>query len=336
MRNGKRLIAYYLPTFYQIPENDKNWGEGFTEWDNVRKGRQLYDGHRLTCFPHSDIGYYEMSLDTLRSQQTMAKDYGIDGWSIYHYWFEGYEPLTKTLDLILENKDLDLPFCLMWANENWTRNWDGKQNEILIKQNHTEKDFYDFIQRMIPIMRDERYIRVDGKPLIMVYVPSSKFVIAQKIWREECIKHGLPEPFLMHKTSARFDEPMTLLDGWDAVYEFPPNGHASKQVPLKDKPGTSWVVYYKDAIHVSIHRNINQRIFRCIFPSWDNSPRRGDNESLIFHGASPQLFSYWLDEITKMTNEDIVFINAWNEWGESAAMEPSTEFGYGNLEAITK
>ena len=116
MRNGKRLVSYYLPAFYPIPENDKNWGKGFTEWDNVRSAKPLHDGHILKCFPHEDIGYYDMNLDTLRKQQDMAKEYGLDGWCIYHYWFIGHEPYTRVVDLIMENRDLDLPFCLKFWN----------------------------------------------------------------------------------------------------------------------------------------------------------------------------------------------------------------------------
>jgi hypothetical protein len=335
MRNGKRLIAYYLPAFYPIPENDKNWGEGFTEWDNVRSARPLYEGHELRCFPHEDIGYYEMSLETLRRQQAMAKRYGLDGWAIYHYWFMGHEPYTRTLDLIMENPDLDLPFCLMWANEDWTRSWDGEPQNILVKQEYSGGDFVEFIRRMVPYFRDERYIRIDGKPVLMLYGPDEQFASVQAVWRQECASAGLPGLFLMHKTISgrgeRHYEDVAILDGWDAVFDFPPRGMVDQQ---SDRNGCG-VWDYRSAMACSLLRETDRRLFVSACTGWDNSPRKGDRQSYIMENSSPELFGYWLDVLTRSTSEDVVFINAWNEWGESAVLEPSTAHGYANLEALT-
>jgi len=337
MRNGKRLIAYYLPAFYPIPENDKFWGEGFTEWDNVESAEKIYDDHTLRCFPHEDVGYYEMSLETLRKQQAMAKQYGLDGWAIYQYWFMGNEPFPRTLDLIMKNKDLDLPFCLMWANEDWSRTWDGVPTDILIKQEYSEQDFLDFIWRMIPVMSDERYIKVDGKPLLKVFGASEQFVSVQDVWRKECVKAGLPEPFLIHKTildqGERFYEDVKVIEGWDGAFEFPPRGLVCDF--LNDFYTDGWhLMDYRCAMAASVLRNTDKRLFRTVFPSWDNSPRKGKNGPILYHNSTPDMFAYWLDMMTTTTTEDIVFINAWNEWGESAVLEPSTELGYSNLKAL--
>lgn len=338
MRNGKRLVAYYLPAFYPIPENDKFWGKGFTEWDNCRSAKPLYDGHKMRCHPHPDIGYYEMGLDTLYKQQAMAKKYGVDGWAIYHYWFMGHEPYTRTLDLIMANPDLDLPFCVMFANTDWTRSWDGEPTDILIKQEHDRQDFLNYIRRMIPILADPRYIRIDGKPLLMLYGPDPQFEWAQELWREECVSAGLPEPFLMHRTMTghgeRFYEDVKILDGWDAAYEFPPMGQVCEFTNDHMDDGYC-VMDYRSAIAVSAMRETDKRLFRTVMPSWDNSPRKGANGSIMYDNSSPELFSYWLDLATRETDEEIVFINAWNEWGESAVLEPSMELGYANLEALT-
>lgn len=338
MRNGKRLIAYYLPAFYPIPENDKNWGHGFTEWDNVRSAKPIYDGHTLRCFPHEDVGYYDMNLETLRKQQAMAKQYGLDGWCIYHYWFMGHEPYTRTLDLIMENPDLDLPFCVMWANESWSRTWDGKEDEILLLLENSREDYIAYIRRLIPMLADKRYIRVDGRPLVMLFKPLDEFSWVQEMWRSECVAAGLPEPLLIHKTidgrGEKFYEPVKLLDGWDAAFEFPPRGQVCPF--LNDFPKDNFgVMDYRHAMAQSALRDTDKRIFRTVMPSWDNSPRKGGNYSFLYHNSSPELFASWLEMVTTQTPEDIVFINAWNEWGESAVLEPSTSVGYANLEALT-
>jgi hypothetical protein len=191
---------------------------------------------------------------------------------------------------------------------------------------------------MIPFFKDERYIRIDGKPLLKVFGAPDDFVLAQEVWRREGINAGLPEPFLMHKAipehGERYYEEVKVREGWDAAYEFPPRGQVSTFTNDHVADGFG-VMGYKDAMAVSSLRRTDKRLFRTAFPSWDNSPRKGSNNSYIYHNSSPELFAYWLDTLTRSTPEDIVFINAWNEWGEGATLEPSTAVGYANLEALT-
>jgi hypothetical protein len=335
VRNGKRLIAFYLPAFYPIPENDEFWEKGWTEWDNVRSAKPLYDGHILRCHPHEDIGYYEMGLDIIHKQQAMAKQYGIDGWGIYYYWFNGRQTFSRTLELIMANKDLDLPFCLIWANEPWTRTWDGNEKDVLLGRTYEEQDQRNLIRSLLPAMKDERCIRVDGRPLLMVSSVHQELKWVQTLWRKECAAAGLPEPFLMHHTiGAKYYEDLHVLDGWDAAYEFPPRGQVSTF--MNNHAADGWnQIDYRTAMACSLLREPDERLYRTAFPSWDNSPRKGSKGANVYLGSSPELFTYWLDRLTASASQDIVFVNAWNEWGESATLEPSAVDGYRNLEALT-
>jgi hypothetical protein len=286
MRNNKKLLAYYLPAFYQTPYNDKWWGEGFTEWEHVRNAQVLFDGHQaLECKPHPDIGYYEMNEATLYRQQAMAKKYGLDGFVLYHYWFEGKRLLDMPFNIIMRNKDLDLPFCLMWANENWTRRWDGQENEILMRQTYSEQDCRNFIRSLFTAFADERYIRVEGRPLLMLYDVIPEWIeIQAQIWREECHGIGLPEPFLIHRTSSKFYEPVSVHDGWDGAFEFTPRDiHAHR---VNDINENYFVWDYKATMVGKLLRpESSQRLFTTIIPSWDNSPRMGANNSNIGFGS---------------------------------------------------
>jgi hypothetical protein len=334
MRNNKRLLAYYLPAFYQTLYNDEWWGEGFTEWDHVRKAQPLFRGHQVLK-PHSDIGYYEMGLETMRKQQAMAKQYGIDGFVLYHYWFEGRQVLDMPFNLIMQNKDLDLPFCLMWANENWTRNWDGQKDKILIEQKYSQEDCERFIHLLAEAFKDERYIRVDGKPLLMLYNSDDTTWTDYMGWAWKNILDN--DVFIIHRTRAgkgdRFNENIEVQNNWDGAFEFAPRNMGLNSLNSDDD---FYVFDYKSAVASSLLRyETDKRFFQTIIPSWDNSPRMG-NKAHIIHGSSPELFCYWLDEMTRKTKEDIVFINAWNEWGEGAVLEPSELFDYEYLEALTK
>ncbi|MCW8926765.1 MAG: glycoside hydrolase family 99-like domain-containing protein, partial [Xanthomonadales bacterium] len=188
-----RLIALYLPQFHPIPENDRFWGEGFTEWHNVKKAKPLFPGHHQPHVP-KDLGYYDLRHeDTRIAQAEMARQYGIEGFCYYHYWFNGHRLLEHPLQEVLNSGRPDFPFCICWANENWTRRWDGKDREILMQQNYSEQDDRDHIRTLIPIFQDPRYIRINGKPFFLVYRTSDLPDPARtaEIWREEARNAGL-------------------------------------------------------------------------------------------------------------------------------------------------
>ncbi|WP_220812647.1 glycoside hydrolase family 99-like domain-containing protein [Pseudomonas paralcaligenes] len=339
-----RLIAFYLPQFHPIPENDAWWGEGFTEWTNVRPAQPLYEGHYQPHVP-GDLGYYDL-LDgqTQRRQVELAKQYGLGGFCFYFYWFGGKRLLETPVERYLADASLDLPFCLCWANENWSRRWDGLDHEILIGQDHSPEDDLAFIAHIAQYMRDSRYIRIDGKPLLLVYRPSllpdAKATALR--WRTWCRENGIGEIYLAYTQS--FDNPPPSRFGFDAAIEFPPNATNPPSVTGLIKPLQEdfqgqvydWSIYLKRCLQ---YGKPGYKLFRSVCPSWDNTARRR-NCSISFVNSSPRGYQQWLLEAMRETlgreqnpDERIVFINAWNEWAEGAHLEPDQRYGYGFLEA---
>jgi lipopolysaccharide biosynthesis protein len=339
-----KLIAFYLPQFHPIPENDAWWGEGFTEWTNVRPAQPLYEGHYQPHVP-GDLGYYNL-LDgqTQHRQVALAKQYGLGGFCFYFYWFGGKRLLETPLEHYLADGSLDLPFCLCWANENWSRRWDGLDNEILIGQHHSAEDDLAFIAHIARYMRDTRYIRIDGRPLLLVYRPSllpdAKATALR--WRTWCRENGIGEIYLAYTQS--FDNAAPSRFGFDAAIEFPPN--ATQPPPVTDRVQPlhedfhgqvfDWDIYLKRSRQ---YGKPAYKLFRGVCPSWDNTARRR-NRSTSFVNSSPRGYQQWLlsamrDTLERESNPDerLVFINAWNEWAEGAHLEPDQRHGYGFLEA---
>jgi glycosyltransferase involved in cell wall biosynthesis/GT2 family glycosyltransferase len=343
-----KLIALYLPQFHQIPENDAFWGEGFTDWVNVQAAKPQFAGHYQPRVP-GELGYYDLRDPKVQHRQVeLAKLYGVGGFCLYFYWFNGRRPLEKPLLNYLNDPTLDLPFCLCWANENWTRRWDGRENELLLAQNHSPEDDLAFIEYISKYMRDPRYIRIDGKPLLVVYRPNLLPSPAETAgrWREWCRKNGIGELYLAYTQSFVRVDP--ALYDFDAAIEFPPNMKA-KSFEL---PNLSWSVkrvrrdFHCEVLDwgplVELSRkyvNPGYKLFRAVCPSWDNTPRR-KNFSRVLVNYSPRGYHEWLlnaIEDTRVrfpdTDERIVFANAWNEWGEGAYLEPDAGYGYAYLEA---
>jgi glycosyltransferase involved in cell wall biosynthesis len=339
-----RLIAFYLPQFHPIPENDEWWGKGFTEWTNVRPARPNFRGHYQPHVP-LDLGYYDL-LDgkTQKRQVELAKQYGIGGFCFYMYWFGGKRLLEKPLDNYVADRSLDLPFCVCWANENWCRRWDGLEQELLMSQKHSPEDDIAFISCAAHYLEDPRYIRIHGRPLLIIYRPSlfPNIVETANRWREWCRANGIGEIHLAYTQSFEAADPATY--GFDSAIEFPPNNASppklSDQVkPLRDNFAATvydWRYYAKRS---EAYVEPPYRLFRSVCPSWDNTARRKEKGTVFLHSSPPE-YQVWLENAIHHTQahrsdpeEHLVFVNAWNEWAEGAHLEPDERYGYAWLTA---
>lgn len=338
-----KAIAFYLPQFHPIPENDRWWGKGFTEWTNVARGRPQFEGHYQPHLP-GELGFYDLRLpEVQRRQAELAKAYGLYGFCYHHYWFGGTRLLRQPLEQLLAAPEIVFPFCLCWANENWTRRWDGKDAEILVSQHHSPEDDLAFIQDIEPALRDPRYIKVDGKPLLLVYRPSllpdARATAAR--WRAYCRDAGIGELYLV--STHAFDRVSPLDFGFDAATEFAPNNIGA--TPITDSvrllnPDFKGAVYdyrYLVEYSQSCLPPADFTLFRSVTPMWDNVARRSSRGTVFAH-SSPSLYREALEHVCRYTDRHlperpIVFINAWNEWAEGAHLEPDQRHGYAYLQA---
>ncbi|MFD2114007.1 glycoside hydrolase family 99-like domain-containing protein [Thiorhodococcus fuscus] len=340
-----RLIAFYLPQFHPIPENDDWWGRGFTEWTNVTRARPNFAGHYQPHLP-GELGFYDLRLaETRRRQAELAREHGIHGFCYYYYWFNGRRLLHRPLDEVLASGEPDFPFCVCWANENWSRRWDGREQDLLMEQQYSPEDDVAFIRALFPALSDPRYIRIDGRPLLLVYraslLPDPRATTDR--WREECVRAGLPEPYLACVNSFREGEGSPV--GFEAAVEFPPHGR-SVQVDAPEgmlNPNFSGRFYdYAATARTFAELSYPQsKVFRGVMPGWDNTARRQDAGD-IFLGASPEIYESWLTRAIaetrdlKFGDERLVFVNAWNEWAEGNHLEPDSQFGNAYLEATRR
>ncbi|WP_427184290.1 glycoside hydrolase family 99-like domain-containing protein [Bordetella bronchialis] len=342
-----RLICFYLPQFHPIPENDEWWGKGFTEWTNVAPAQPQYEGHYQPHIP-GELGYYDLREHAVQQRQVeLAKLYGIEGFCFYFYWFGGKRLLETPIENYLKDRSLDLPFCLCWANENWSRRWDGLDSEILIAQNHSPADDVAFIAYIAKYLRDPRYIRIDGKPLLLVYRPGVLPEPAETVrrWRKWCRENGIGEIYLAYTQSFESVDPRRY--GFDAAIEFPPNN--SSLLPARDQvaplhPDFGSNIYeWRTLVKRSRqYPKPEYTLFRGVCPSWDNTARKKTRGTVLLN-SSPRGYEEWLsnaisDTVTriKSTDERLVFINAWNEWAEGAHLEPDAKYGYAFLDATRR
>ena len=335
-----RLISFFLPQYHPIPENDAWWGKGFTEWTNVGRAKPLFPGHNQPRVP-ADLGYYDLRLpETRAAQAALAREHGIHGFCYYHYWFNGRRLLERPFNEVLNSGSPDFPFCLCWANENWTRAWDGLEREVLIQQHYNSDDDLAHIRWLANAFRDPRYIRVYGKPLFLVYrvasLPDPMQTVS--IWREEARRLGIGELFLCAVESrvggSQSVNPSRI--GFDAAVEFQPDGLFFPK-PVKTLNDYGGIFDYRAVVsHMLQKPEADYLRFPCLAPGWDNSARRKENPTIIT-GSTPELYGQWLDGILRRRSqaqpeENIVFINAWNEWGEGAYLEPDLLSGRAYLE----
>lgn len=341
-----KLIAFYLPQFHPTPENDRWWGKGFTEWTNVTKAKPLFDGHYQPHLP-SDLGFYDLRLPEVRYEQfKLAKEHGIHGFCYHYYWFSGERLLNKPVDDMLADPNSEMPFCLCWANENWTRKWDAADHEILIEQKYLPDDPIKFITDLAPFLSDKRYIRFNGAPIVIVYTPQDipDPVATTKIWREYCEKIGIGK---IHLCAALTHGNMEFKKyGLDSAVEFPPHNiqsctNISKKLNFK-QPFFGNTFDYKEIAETFLSRTYTDRnVFRTVFPSWDNTARTNSRAVAIL-GGEPNNYSAWLSQTIRNTKNDFpdeqrfVFINAWNEWAEGCHLEPDRMYGMQFLESTKK
>lgn len=341
-----RAIAFHLPQFHPIPENDAWWGKGFTEWTNVAKAEPNFAGHYQPHLP-SETGFYDLRMAEVRDQQAaLARAYGIHGFCYYFYWFAGKRLLERPVEEILHSGQPDFPYCFCWANENWTRRWDGADREVLIAQNPRATDDEQLMATLLPHFRDPRYIRVDGKPLFIVYragaLPDARR--SAELWRNICQREGLGELYICAAKTYDTEDPTAI--GFDATIEFPPHGlrgtPVNSRVDLCNPNFEGNIFDYRSYVLDWLARpDPSYRLHPTVMPAWDNTPRRPDH-ALTFVNATPEIYEIWLREVVERVCEQrsaeqrLVFINAWNEWAEGAHLEPDQRYGHQYLAATLR
>ena len=355
-----KVIAIYLPQFHQIKENDMWWGEGFTEWTNVKKAQPLYEGHNQPRVPYME-NYYDLSnRNVLIDQMLLANEYMIDGFCFYHYWFKGRKLLEKPLEALLENKSLPLKFMLSWANEPWTRTWDGDNGakSVLMPQDYGDKrdwiEHYKYLSQFF--MRNE-YIKIDGRPVMVLYNPGEIQCRREMLsaWNEEAKKDGFSDGLFIVNTH-RLPVEREIPSYGDALFDFEPLitvsdrfTYTKKKSVIKDHFGNRLdnkqevyhVVDYGKLCELMISREAIKKAHHYLgfFTGWDNTPRRGLKPQLVIDGNTPNVVTHYFDIQYRRSIEaenEFLFINAWNEWGEGAVLEADDKFEYGYIEGIKK
>ncbi|WP_119065969.1 glycoside hydrolase family 99-like domain-containing protein [Rubrobacter indicoceani] len=341
-----RLLAFYLPQFYPTPENDSWWGRGFTEWTNVVQAKPLYATHDQPRIP-ADLGFYDLRLAEAReAQASLAREHGISGFCYYHYWFKGRRILERPSSEMLLSGEPDFPFCFCWANHSWTAHWNDGIADRFIEQSYSDKDDLEHIRWLLEAFKDSRYIKINGRPLLLVYIvqdlPDAKRTF--DLWREEARKAGVAEPYICKvEAMGDFDDPGE--SGCDAAVEFPPHPTETRAKTLTgtdDLYSKNHVYSYKELAGTYINREKPSfRVFPTVMPSFDNTPRHRDGGASLFLGSTPELYGGWLEAsiekaLANPPEERLVFVNAWNEWGEGNHLEPDIKNGRAYLESMRK
>ena len=349
MKANTRFIAFYLPQFHPIPENDTWWGKGFTEWTNVAQARPLFRGHYQPHVP-ADLGFYDLRLKETRTEQaSMAKHYGIEGFCYWHYWYAGRKLLEKPFEDVLRSDTPDFPFCLAWANHSWTRAWTGSPGDILIEQTYPgSEDHIKHFQYLQTAFTDKRYLTVEDKPVFVIMRPEEipdvrKFT---DMWRTLAVERGLGG---LHLVGFRLSHDKMIEFGFDAT-TFPNHLSVSKTLQkngLRKKAGALHrklfrrpnIISYEDAVRLLLEKGYeNPCAYPCVYPNWDSTPRFR-HKGLVFNDSTPEMFRVLIRKAINKAKQqpadrNIVFIKSWNEWAEGNHLEPDLKFGKAYLQVI--
>jgi Glycosyltransferase WbsX len=344
-----RLIAFYLPQFHPIPENDAWWGTGFTEWTNVAKAKPLFPGHYQPHIP-ADLGFYDLRLpETRRAQADLAKHHGVHAFCYYHYWFAGKRLLERPFTEVLASGEPDFPFCLCWANQTWTGIWHGCPERVLMEQTYPGlQDHQAHFDTLLPAFTDSRYVTVDGKPIFLIFQPTDIDARTTDLWRDMAMKAGLQGLHLVavHHQANTWVPQEHGFDG-STTTNFPQRRRwISWNRPIKKliqycagKSGGPTVYDYKDIVMNLLHSKApHQDHYPILIPNWDNTPRSGRN-GLVLHNSTPELFRKQMRRAFDLmkdvpSDRKIVFVKSWNEWAEGNYLEPDQRYGMGYLEVI--
>jgi lipopolysaccharide biosynthesis protein len=347
-----RIIAFYLPQFHPIPENDTWWGKGFTEWTNAAKAKPMFPGHYQPHIP-ADLGFYDLRVPETRIEQAdMAREYGIEAFCYYHYWFAGKRLLERPFAEVLESGKPDFPFCLCWANQTWTGIWHGAPDRILIEQTYPGiEDHQTHFKVLLQAFSDSRYVTVEGKPLFLIYcwheIPNVREVM--EFWRKLAIESGLRGLYLVAVLHHR-DEWVPEQYGFDGcvrTYIQPLREQwVSWKHPMKkikgiwqQKRGVPTIYLYEKVLMNGFPKESFERAdYPCLIPNWDNTPRSGSS-GVVLHQSTPELFKAQVRKALELTKDlpkehQIIFVKSWNEWAEGNHLEPDLRFGEGYLEVI--
>lgn len=352
-----KLIAWHLPQYHCIPENDEWWGKGFTEWTNVKRAVPLFDGHLQPRVPLDKYYYNLLDKRTLEWQAMLTRKYGVYGLCFYHYWFNGKLLLEKPVEQLLNYKEIDINFCFSWANEPWSRSWRGNTKDIIMPQEYGDQvEWKAHFKYLLPFFRDSRYIKEDGKPILLIYrtesIPKCDKMI--KYWNKLAIDEGLPGIYIVE--TLNYMQNKTCCAESKAIVYMEPT--------LKEKRTLRWGIkrigykikigFFKacgikcpiienyDKVWKKIinrkYPKVEKKIFLGAFVGWDDSPRK-QYRSRVIRGGTPEKFGYYLEKQilkAKQMRSSYIFINAWNEWAEGTYLEPDELFKYGYLEQIKK
>lgn len=351
-----QILAFHLPQYHTFKENDEWWGKGFTEWVNVKKAKPLYNGHNQPRVPLNRDYYNLMEYETRKWQADLAKKYGIYGFCYYHYWFNGRMLMEKPCEALLEEKDIDFPFCFCWANEPWTRAWDGKSKEVIMPQEYGDKkEWKAHIDYLLKFFKDQRYIKVDGAPMFVLYRTNNidRCDDMVEFWDKECKKNGFTGIHIVEERNNFQNEP--CCQNSQAYLDFEPmhvwkwekhglakvkdviDNHLVKDITKRSYYRFSYDDYWKKILNAK-ETVSDKSHYLGAFVDWDNTSRRAKN-GLVCIGVTPEKFSSYLEKllnIAEKKNSSFIFLNAWNEWAEGTYLEPDEKNFYGFLEAVKK
>lgn len=354
-----KVLGMYLPQYHEIKENNEWWGKGYTEWTAVKNAKPLFKGHEQPKEPLENR-YYDLvnaGVETWKWQAELAKQYGVYGFCIYHYWFEGKQLLERPMEILREHSEIDIKYCVCWANETWRRNWYGQQKQVLMEQTYGEEDAWKkHFEYLVTFFKDDRYIKIDNKPVVNIYRSSDINALPQmiKLWNELAQKEGFAGVYWVSAMTAGDTDKRDEL--FDAYYDFEPGYTLKKDlskleyyryllrtgiIRMTNKIRSKKMLEHKIDTKI-IYRHIEERelkpkCFPGTFPQWDNTPRTG-NMGLYYYDSSPELFERHLQKMYKKYSEtrEFIYLNAWNEWGEGAYLEPDKKNGFAYLEAVER